>query len=240
MVLNLIDDKQDVANILSHKIFLKVLKKHLEQINVEIDENKKLTSKVENLEANFKKYLKVEEELLLVLNNMEMEKRKAAHSYLKELKMKDHLQLKLNDVRKNILNRRRNKRAKSSIEIRFKAPLKDFTDLKFASKGITFEFTNMQPIHSTYDGSVVYVGELASYGNVVMIDHGNEIRSVILGEFTPKIKKGKKIRTGDVLGYTKQIKTLLGKVYFEVRKKNKVQNTIMLLDKKTIINNIKI
>ncbi|MCY4523380.1 MAG: peptidoglycan DD-metalloendopeptidase family protein, partial [Halobacteriovoraceae bacterium] len=81
----------------------------------------------------------------------------------------------------------------------------------------------------------VYSGELASYGNIVMIDHGKGTRSVILGDFDPMVKKGMDVAKGDGLGKTKKIqKDGFGNIYFEVRKDDNIQNTILLMNKELL------
>ena len=70
----------------------------------------------------------------------------------------------------------------------------------------------------------------------MMIDHGNQTRSVLLGHFLPKLKKGQAVRQGQILGYTRG-RELVEKLYFEVRKKNLAQNTVVLMDKQFLTRN---
>jgi septal ring factor EnvC (AmiA/AmiB activator) len=65
-----------------------------------------------------------------------------------------------------------------------------------------------------------------------MIEHGKGVKSILLGDFLARVKKGNSIKQGENIGYTKLINKTQGTVYFEVRKKNTVQNTVFLLDKK--------
>ena len=76
------------------------------------------------------------------------------------------------------------------------------------------------------DGEIVYSGNLSNIGNVIMIDHGKDLRSVILGELEITQKVNDKIKQGQVLGYTSLKKSKKGKVYFELRYKNKIQKNI--------------
>ena len=90
-------------------------------------------------------------------------------------------------------------------------------------------FRKSQPVYTTKPGKVIYSGTLSTFGNVVVIDHGKEMRSVILGDFKVDVKKGAKVQIGQVLGYARLRSGEEGKVYFEVRKKNKVYKTINLI-----------
>src|SRR5690606_22476463 len=83
------------------------------------------------------------------------------------------------------------------------------------------------------EGTVVYVGGLSTYGNVVMIDHGNDTRTVVLGPFTPATEKGRKVRAGDKIGSMASA----GRLYFEVRKQNVAQDTLPLVDKGALARN---
>ena len=67
----------------------------------------------------------------------------------------------------------------------------------------------------------MYQGTLSNFGNVVMIDHGKETRSIILGKFIPKLSKGAVVKAGDVVGYTRDSRNQEEKLYFEVRKRIK-------------------
>lgn len=113
----------------------------------------------------------------------------------------------------------------------------EYTGMEFDKKGVTFKYKGRKPVMSTASGKIIYQGTLSNFGNVIMIDHGKETRSIILGKFVPKISKGAIVRTGDILGYTRNSRNQEEKLYFEVRQKNKVQNTILLLNRKSLAKN---
>ena len=121
----------------------------------------------------------------------------------------------------------------------FTAPIKTYSGLDYKKAGITFKFKERQPVKTTLGGVVSHVGSLANYGNVLMVDHGKGIRSIYLGSFSSKIKKGQKIKPYQVIGHTMRKKNAreLGQLYFEVRKKNVAQNTFLLMDKKFLAKN---
>jgi septal ring factor EnvC (AmiA/AmiB activator) len=114
-------------------------------------------------------------------------------------------------------------------------PLRNYLSYKGSSKGMTFKYKKVAPVHATERGKIVYSGELSSYGKVIMIDHGHDIRSVILGDLNIKATKGSVVKKGDILGYVNSDAGITKTLYYEVRKKNIAQNTVQLLKKiKTI------
>jgi septal ring factor EnvC (AmiA/AmiB activator) len=64
-----------------------------------------------------------------------------------------------------------------------------------------------------------------------MIDHGDETRSILLGNFKPLVNKGESVVVGQVVGESEVEINKDSKVYFEVRKKNVIQKTVNLIDK---------
>src|SRR5690606_24095673 len=96
---------------------------------------------------------------------------------------------------------------------------------KKGTKGVTYYFRGERPIFAAKAGKVIYRGELASYGQVIMIDHGASIRSVLLGNISFKILKGDLVSKGTILGYTRGNAMEKSSLYFEIRKKNIAQNT---------------
>jgi len=62
-----------------------------------------------------------------------------------------------------------------------------------------------------------------------MIDHGKDIRSVILGDINLKVKKGDLLDANGLVGYTNVDLGLTKSLYYEIRKNNKAQNTMKLI-----------
>jgi len=119
----------------------------------------------------------------------------------------------------------------------YRAPLMQNMGIEHNQKGVTFKFQGKNEVLATRSGKIAYTGSLANYGNVVMIDHGNDTRTVLLGQFDFNVKNGELVKDSQIIGYTnpKSVNGLGdGKIYFEVRKNNLAQNTYMLLDRKTL------
>lgn len=119
----------------------------------------------------------------------------------------------------------------------FMSPIAQCLGIDYQKKGVTFNFQGKNEIRAPKAGKVVYTGSLASYGNVLMIDHGNDTRTVLLGQFDYNVKNGDPIQASQLVGYTNPRSNNGlgdGKIYFEVRKNNLAQNTYLLLDKRTL------
>ena len=122
----------------------------------------------------------------------------------------------------------------------FSAPLSLYQGFEYQKKGVTFNFEGKNEVRAPKGGKVAYTGSLASYGNVLIIDHGNDTRTVLLGQFDYTVKNGDPIKASQLIGYTNPRSNNglgSGKIYFEVRKNNLAQNTYLLLDKKTLAKN---
>lgn len=112
---------------------------------------------------------------------------------------------------------------------KFTSPMRKYERLHFSDKGITYRFKKKETVRATGKGKVVHSGSLAPYGNIVMLDHGRGVHSVILGDFIPVVKKDLFIEEGHPIGETINHP---GLIYFEVRKNNNIQNTALLMDRK--------
>ena len=112
----------------------------------------------------------------------------------------------------------------------FGRPVDYFLSYTASPKGVTFKYQATQPVKAVGEGKIVFAGDLASYGQVVLIDHGNELRTVLLGKMNIRVKKNDTVRDGDILAYTVNDTKEAQNLYFEVRKKNTAQNTILWLD----------
>ena len=95
---------------------------------------------------------------------------------------------------------------------------------------MVYQFHQSAPFYSGDGGEIQYLGRLANYGNLIIINHGHNIRSVLLGDIDPQVQKGQRVKRGEVIGQTKS----QGKLYFEVRVKNSARNTLTWIDQKSL------
>jgi len=240
-VLNSLAETESGAELVSKKILTQLLAKKIKEIKNQITLNNKKKEAVKTLLLRFKDYSRNEADLSSLLIEMEDKKKRLARNYLDQVKLKEQLQSKYSKIKRKVIKKKSRKVAvKSNIKLRFFSPLEQYTGIEYNKKGITYSFKGQKPVTSTQNGTIAYAGSLSNYGNVIMVDHGKETRSIILGQYAPKVKKGQKVKIGDILGYTKSSYStpgVQGKLYFEVRKKNKAQNTISLMKKEFLVKN---
>lgn len=60
------------------------------------------------------------------------------------------------------------------------------------------------PVRTTADGTISFAGWDGGYGNLIRINHGNgyETRYAHLSRFSPGIRRGARVKQGQVIGYT--------------------------------------
>ena len=186
-----------------------------------------MDKRLNSLASKLKEQRQREAELLDVVTNLEQKKKKQALSYVESQKTRDTL-------RSTLKKKSRKKKTKNIKKIiasigLFSSPIEQRSSMDYRKKGVTFYFRKSQAVLATRKGKIIHSGSLSAYGNVMIIDHGSETRSVLLGDFSPKVKKGSFVEEGATLGYAKLASGREGKVYFEVRSRKKAQETIELL-----------
>ena len=241
VVVNSITTNETSADILSKKILSNYLSKKLVKLQSLENILKLKKNRIDHLNTKFMALEKKEGEILTFINELENRKKEYATQYVSTEKRKLELSGKLSSIKSKIaqVKSKKTKKGKPSLNIQFSSPISDYSGVEYQKKGITFKFKEKQPVRNLKAGVINHVGTLANYGNVVMIDHGKGIRTIFLGDFSSKVKQGQKIKSNQIIGYTnkKNNGRDLGQIYFEVRKKNKAQNTFLLMDKKFLAKN---
>lgn len=233
---NLENQEGDPGEMLAQKVLKKLLKSKLQNIKDLTEMTKGLQSKLISERNRFNNFIKIEREILTFMRELENKKKYKADSYVSTMKQKEKLQSQLSKMKTKIVLAKTSKKLQRTVGI-FDSPLEDYSNFEYGKKGITYKFKKQQPVTSSKKGTVIYVGRLSTYGNVVMVDHGGETKSIFLGQFLPKVKKGHSVQRGQLLGYTTVAKGTEGKLYFEVRKRDKAQNTIQLINQKSLAKN---
>jgi len=193
------------------------------------------TEALEKIVSEFNERLETlrrdEQELLKLSYDLEAKKKQMTEVYLARLDERQKLE---QEVQKTKISTRIEKIKKEerlgldiAPELKFAMPLESITEAASSEKGVTYKFSKLQPIKAPRAGRVIYNGELASYGKVLMLDHGGDIRTVMLGRFNSALEKNAQVNAGDILGHTE---TDADSLYFEVRKKNVAQKTISWMD----------
>ncbi len=192
-----------------------------------VEESAALEKLVGEYRVRLDQLRKDEQDLVRLASDLEVRKQALSESYLKKLSERQRREHRRDNQKIATKLREANApvvpEAMIPPDLRFGLPLEQVSAVSPSEKGVTLSFNRLQALRAPRAGRVVYNGELASYGKVLMIDHGGDIRTVLLGRFRSPLQKNAQVAEGDTLGYTDQDTDTL---YFEVRKKNVAQKTI--------------
>lgn len=190
-----------------------------------------------NLEAENQKKLEVQNQFDESKNKLAMERESLKKAALREKLAPVQVTEEIKIPSQPLHQAQQTQPAQQVAGADFLPPIVQALGIDYQKKGVTFNFQGKNEVHAPKAGRVVYTGSLASYGNVLMIDHGNDTRTVLLGQFDYTVKNGDAIQASQIVGYTNPRNTNGlgdGKIYFEVRKNNLAQNTYLLLDKRNL------
>lgn len=98
--------------------------------------------------------------------------------------------------------------------------------------GVDFRARIGTPIYATGDGVVKFAGRRGTYGILLEIDHGfgYETRYAHLSRFSDGIRPGKRIKRGDIVGYTGNTGVTTGPhLHYEVRKNGRAVDPLNYL-----------
>ncbi len=91
--------------------------------------------------------------------------------------------------------------------------------------GIDIEAVEGTAIVVVYPGHVVYTGWFRGYGNLIIVDHGNEYYTLYAHAADIKVAEGEEVRQGQAIGTVGDTGSLQGpRLYFEVRYEGKPQD----------------
>lgn len=229
------NDEEDDNSLISKVLLENQIQSKLVQLNKMQKENDNLVEIISQYSAKLNKVKEEEDVLYNLIVRLEEEKKETSKAYISNLEFKNQLEEKLESAlaQTKAKNLKRNQStANVDIDFNIILPIKKFSDYKGSKEGVTFKYDSTEPLIACADGQVEYAGELASYGNVIILKHGKDIRSVILGEIKNKVQKGQQVRQGQIIGYTIASPGTKKSLYYEIRKKNKVQNTLAWLKSK--------
>ena len=177
-----------------------------------------------------------EEIIYNLIMELENKKKEMSQKYISTLESKNLIEAKLDKMKaKKVAYKKvyKNRNANGKATIAMDIPIEKFISARKGKKGIILKFTEITPIKAPSSGKIVYTGELASYGNIIIIDHGKDVRSVIFGDMKIKAKKGDLVQRTQVLGYTMADPGITKSLFYEVRKKNIAQNTLKWISPNT-------
>jgi murein DD-endopeptidase MepM/ murein hydrolase activator NlpD len=221
------DDEDESDSLHEQELYEELLLKKISKFEVAQSESNELLANINMYEQKLSGIKKTEENLYQLIMRLENDKKKLSQNYISLLEKKNSSQKILDRLKakRRVVKKKKTKSKSSKPDFLMSLPIKNFVSVKKSQKGITFKFTETTPIVAPRGGKIAYAGELASYGNVIIVDHGKEVRSVFFGDITTKAIKGSSVNTGEILGYTQAVYGEQKSLYYEIRKKNKVQNT---------------
>lgn len=98
------------------------------------------------------------------------------------------------------------------------------------SNGLLFKTQSGDKIFAIANGKVMYASTLPGFGNVVIIDHGNNYMSIYSGVI-PEVRRGQKIAVGqNIANIGDSSSQPMGGMYFELRHLGKPVNPAVLLN----------
>ncbi|MCP4624130.1 MAG: peptidoglycan DD-metalloendopeptidase family protein [bacterium] len=98
--------------------------------------------------------------------------------------------------------------------------------------GIDIKADKGEPIRSVFQGKVLYSNWFKGYGNMIVIDHGNNYYTIYAHLEETFKSKGKSVETGEVIATVGDTGSMEGaKLYFEVRHHGKPENPLVWLKK---------
>lgn len=236
----LLESENDTTEPWQRKVHLELLKQAQTKLKAREIELAGFQSKVLEFDTKLADLRRNEEELSDVIKELESRKNRAMETYLAkvETKKKFEAKVQIKKVEKKVAQVKKAMSNAPVVEARpdrlFSRPVDDFLSMTKSTKGVTFKYHAAQPVKAVGEGKIVFAGDLAAYGQVVLIDHGNDLRSVLLGKMDIRVKKNDTVQNGDVLAYTLKDSSEAQNLYFEVRKKNTAQNTILWLDQTSL------
>ncbi len=96
--------------------------------------------------------------------------------------------------------------------------------------GVDFKGLHHSPIHATADGKVRFAGWSNSFGNVIIIDHGEDIMTIYAHLSSLKTKNGQLVKRNDIIGAQGSTGRSSGEhLHYEIRYKGKSINPIKFL-----------
>ncbi|MCB9091894.1 MAG: peptidoglycan DD-metalloendopeptidase family protein [Halobacteriovoraceae bacterium] len=218
----LFSHENNVENSMTRKILLKKIKIDSLELSNLLQRNKNLNEKITEFQTQLKGITKEKEELYAILNDLEGKKSDISENYFNSVKEKLTLE---STLAKKKLEQFSKSLTPDSFSI--SPPIELITDIEETRKGIHFYFKENTPVLSVASGKIVYSDKLSTFGNVVMIEHNNDLRTVTLGNFTPKVSRGDWVEQGQVIGYANadELTQDQRKIYVELRKGEKPLKT---------------
>jgi murein DD-endopeptidase MepM/ murein hydrolase activator NlpD len=189
--------------------------------------------------------IKSQQEILSqILFEIEDEKRSKLVEQISLVEVKDTINSEINKIKalnkSNLLLSKNESRMPSELnkstipndtlplilkKFKFIYPVSNYNSKSIQKNGIEFKVKGNNSLLASENGKVAYVGNLSTYGTIIILDHGDQVRSVYLGEYESHVQSGDSIKKGDAIARVSvssdNEKLDFAKIYFEIREKNK-------------------
>ena len=117
----------------------------------------------------------------------------------------------------------------------FGQEMKGKFDSSVISNGIDIKVKRGMEITAVYDGKIIHSGYLRGYGNLMIIDHGQQYFSLVSRAAVFYKKEGTKVAKGEIIGLTGDDDPLYGEgLHFEIRKGSKTEDPLLWLKKDSL------
>jgi len=114
----------------------------------------------------------------------------------------------------------------------FGQQIKGKFDSSITSQGIDIKVKNGEEIRAIYDGKIIHSGYLRGYGNLIIIDHGQQYFSLVSRAADFYKKEGNRVVKGEAVGMTGDGDPLYGEgLHFEIRKGSNPEDPLLWLKK---------
>lgn len=119
-----------------------------------------------------------------------------------------------------------------TIITRFGQKVQGKFDSATIANGINIRVKTGEQIRAIYDGKVIHAGYLRGYGNLMIIDHGQQYFSLISRAAEFYKPEGSKVSSGEIIGITGERDPLYGEgLHFEIRKSSVPEDPLLWLAK---------
>ncbi len=119
-----------------------------------------------------------------------------------------------------------------TVFTRFRQKVTGKFDSSTIADGIDIKVKEGLDIKAVHDGKIIHSGYLRGYGNLLIIDHGQQYFSLISRAADFFKKEGEKVATGEIIGVTGTGDPLYGEgLHFEIRKGSNPEDPMLWLKK---------
>lgn len=115
--------------------------------------------------------------------------------------------------------------------IRGFGPYKDPFGNDLHADGLDLAVPPQTPVTAMHSGLVIYADQMAGYGNLVIIDHGDQYYTLLSGLGTLVAQKDEEVKSGDVIGTFGQPSGLINPgLHIEIRHGSTPVDPLLWLD----------